>query len=229
MTASEARDLIGDYVLGTLDGDARLQFEAALAGDPVLAAEVDRFTAHLQGLDDTATPADVPLDLWSRIDAQLDQRPAAAVTPPRRRPNVPPWLAMAASIVAAAGIGFLAGQSMLPAAPRPVVIAVLVSSSQQPGAIVEAFANNSVHIIPLEAVEVPQGKILEVWTKPNEEIGAVSLGRFLEPSEIVLPASTLPVPQNGQLYEITLEDAPGSPTGKPTGPILFKGLAQLPI
>ena len=106
---------------------------------------------------------------------------------------------------------------------------MLVTDTQAPGAIVEAFANNSVHIIPLEAVDVPDGKILEVWTKPNEEIGAVSLARFLRSTEIVLPATQLPAPQGGQLYEITLEDAPGSPTGKPTGPILFKGLAQLPV
>jgi anti-sigma-K factor RskA len=136
---------------------------------------------------------------------------------------------MAASIVIAATVGFTAGQWVRPEAPQPVVIAVLVTDTQVPGAIVEAFANNSIHIIPLEAITVPEGKILEVWTKPNEDIGAVSLGRFLRSMEIILPAASLPMPQGGQLYEITLENAPGSPTGKPTGPILFKGLGQVPI
>jgi anti-sigma-K factor RskA len=32
-----------------------------------------------------------------------------------------------------------------------------------------------------------------------------------------------PPPGPDQLFEITLEPAGGSPTGRPTGPILFKG------
>lgn len=228
MNAGNERELIGDYVLGTLEGDDRVAFEAALRTDPTLSAEIDSFAARLSALDDTATPQPVPEGLWSRVETLLDQRPAA-VPPLKRRASMPPWFALAASVVVAGGLGFLAGQSAQPEATRPVVIAVLVSDTQHPGAIVEAFANNSVHIIPLEAVDVPLGKILEVWTKPNEEIGPVSLGRFLKPDQIILPAIALPLPQGGQLYEITLEDAPGSPTGKPTGPILFKGLAQLPV
>jgi anti-sigma-K factor RskA len=31
-----------------------------------------------------------------------------------------------------------------------------------------------------------------------------------------------------QLYEITLEPATGSPIGRPTGPVLMKGLAATP-
>ena len=38
-----------------------------------------------------------------------------------------------------------------------------------------------------------------------------------------LPLKDLPPPGPDQLFEITLEPAGGSPTGRPTGPILFKG------
>lgn len=227
MTGSE-RDLVGEYVLGTLDDDERRTFEAALARDPVLAASVERFAARMQALDETAPAEPIPLGLWTGIEAKLTATPPAPAK--RNSPwRLPTWAAMAASIVIAATVGFTAGQWVRPEAPQPVVIAVLVTDTQVPGAIVEAFANNSIHIIPLEAVDVPEGKILEVWTKPNEEIGPVSLGRFLQSMEIVFPAAQLPIPQGGQLYEITLEDAPGSPTGKPTGPILFKGLAKSPV
>jgi anti-sigma-K factor RskA len=34
----------------------------------------------------------------------------------------------------------------------------------------------------------------------------------------------LPGPGPDQLFEITLEPRTGSPTGRPTGPILYKGL-----
>lgn len=220
-------DQIGDDVLGLLEGEALRAFEAAVRTDADLAARVTRFTAHLQSLDATVTPEPLPPDLWSRIDARLTSSKITAL--PARRRAAPRWFAMAASVVVAAGLGFAAGQAIRPPSPQPIVVAVLVSDDQSPGAIVEAFANNSIRIIPLEAIDVPAGKILEVWTKPNEEIGPVSLGRFLEAMDIVLPAASLPIPQGGQLYEITLEDAPGSASGKPTGPILFKGLGQIPV
>ncbi|WP_055048629.1 anti-sigma factor [Devosia sp. A16] len=217
---------IGDYVLGMLDGAELTAFEAELDRDPALAQQVAALRNRMQALDDTVTPARIPSDLWKRIEARLEPRvvPRSASWAQMRQQS---WL-LAASIVIAAGIGFVAGQQF-GRPTQPVVIAVLVSDDAIPGAIVEAFANNSVHIVPLEVFEVPAGKVLEVWTKPNEEIGAVSLGRFARSQEIVLDGATLPLPQAGQLYEITLEDAPGSPTGKPTGPILAKGLARSPI
>ncbi|WP_407815360.1 anti-sigma factor domain-containing protein, partial [Staphylococcus aureus] len=43
-----------------------------------------------------------------------------------------------------------------------------------------------------------------------------------------LDGPALPTPRDNQLYEITLEQAGGSPTGRPTGPILAKGLAKFP-
>lgn len=227
---STPAEQIGDYVLGALDANERETFEAAMAADPALAARVRSFAERLHELDDSADGGTLSPDLWSRIETRLTpQAVAHSPVSMRRQSTLPRWAAMAASVMLAAGLGFLAGQSLRGPDPTPVVVAVLVSDQQVPGAIVEAFANNSIHIIPLEAIAVPDGKILEVWTKPNEEIGPVSLGRFLRPMEIVFPASSLPTPQGGQLYEITLEEAPGSPTGRPTGPILFKGLAQTPV
>jgi len=219
-------DKVGDYVLGLLDGAELTAFEVELDRDPALAGRVAALSGKMQALDETVTPAPVPSGLWTLIEARLDPT-AMPRSASRAEVRQQSWL-LAASIVIAAGIGFVAGQQFS-RPTQPVVIAVLVSDDAIPGAIVEAFANNSVHIVPLEAFTVPAGKVLEVWTKPNEEIGAVSLGRFARSEEIVLDGATLPLPQAGQLYEITLEDAPGSPTGKPTGPILVKGLARSPI
>lgn len=219
----------GEYVLGLLEGPERAAFEAAMAVDGGLASRVRAFASRMRDLDDTAQGGAILPGLWSRIEAKIPPRQTTAQASSVRSAGIPRWAAMAASVVVAAGLGFAAGQSVRGPEPAPVVVAVLISDTNVAGAIVEAFANNSIHIIPLEGIEVPEGKILEVWTKPNEEIGPVSLGRFLRPMEIVFPANSLPVPAGGQLYEITLENAPGSPTGKPTGPILFKGLAQTPV
>ncbi len=59
-------------------------------------------------------------------------------------------------------------------------------------------------------------------------MGPVSLGLVDGASSTRLDAPNLPRPKDAQLYEITLEPAGGSPTGRPTGPILAKGFAKLP-
>ncbi len=235
MTREEKVAAAGNYVLGQLEGVELATFEAILATDAELAAMVARLQAQMQALDDTAEPAPVDAAMWARIEARLGPQAAAApAVPVAKRPaprrSSPAWYtAIAASVVVAAGLGFAAGSLMQPEV-KPVVIAVLVDEAGTlPGAIVEAFADNSVRIVPFEAFAVPEGSILEVWTLPDAETGPVSLGTFSDPSSITLAGASLPQPQPGQLYEITLEPAPGSPTGRPTGPILAKGLARVPL
>lgn len=136
-------------------------------------------------------------------------------------------LAMAASLLVAGGLGYLVG--MFSATPgRPVVVVVLQTPELTPGAVFEAFADNSVRIIPLEDFVVPDGKVMEVWTLYDRTVGPVSLGTLARSETTTLGSHGFPVPAAEQLYEITLEPSPGSPTGKPTGPILVKGFAKRP-
>ena len=51
-----------------------------------------------------------------------------------------------------------------------------------------------------------------------------AFGRPDEPgAQVALDLKDLTAPRVDQLFEITLEPASGSPTGRPTGPVLFKG------
>ena len=54
------------------------------------------------------------------------------------------------------------------------------------------------------------------------------LGLLEAARSVVLEGPDLPQPREDQLYEITVENEGGSPTGRPTGPILVKGFAKLP-
>jgi anti-sigma-K factor RskA len=92
-----------------------------------------------------------------------------------------------------------------------------------PGAVFEAYADNSVRILSLDDFEVPAGKTLQAWTLYDQSVGPVSLGTFAKSDEVRLKGPAQPPPKADQLYEITLEPESGSPTGKPTGPILVKG------
>ncbi|MBO9590831.1 anti-sigma factor [Devosia sp.] len=232
MTAEEM-EKVGEYVLGLLDEADRLAFEAVMSRDPAIAAAVQSLRTRFQALDETTLPLPPNPELWLRIEGQLDAKSSSTstVVPLSRRPlKSRSWapLAMAASLVAALVVGYLVGETS--GKPRPIMIAVLIDeASATPGAIVEAFADDSVRLVPLDRFDVPEGKILQVWTLPDAATGPVSLGTFTDPTTIKLNGPDLPAPASGQLYEITLEPSPGSPTGRPTGPILVKGFAKAPI
>jgi anti-sigma-K factor RskA len=235
MISNEQRALAGEYVLGLLEGAELAAFEAQMAQQPHLSQLVDRLALQMQALDDTAAGEANPAQ-WAAIEARLADvpqldAPAVGRAANRNTPKpLPRWVAMAASVVVGIGVGYLASQLQPVASPQPRVIAVLIDETDaSPGAIIEAFADDSVHLVPLEDFDVPAGQVLQVWTKPNETIGPVSLGTLGTASDTRLRGPKLPQPVPGQLYEITLEPAPGSPTGKPTGPILVKGFAKAPI
>ncbi|WP_349017687.1 anti-sigma factor [Rhizobium sp. 32-5/1] len=130
---------------------------------------------------------------------------------------------MAASLLLALGLGF-----SLIMRPEPQVVAVLVNDAGEPLVLVEDFGNASARITPLAEFAVPEGRVMQVWTLPSKEMGPVSLGLLPRSETMTLDGPELPRPQEAQLYEITLEQAGGSPTGRPTGPILVKGFARQP-
>ena len=230
----EQSDQAGQYVLGLMSLDERRAFEADLAIDAELADAVAKLERHLNHLDDTVSALPPNSALWRRIEANLDSvsaaKPAEIVKiRPHRNARVWQPFALAASVLVALGIGYLTGNSV-GTSGQPQMIAVLISEQDAtPGAIVEAFADNSVRIISLEDFSVPAGQVLQVWTLPDANTGPVSLGTFTDPSTLRLTGPDLPAPHVGQLYEITVEPSPGSPTGRPTGPILVKGYAKPPI
>ncbi|WP_157955867.1 MULTISPECIES: anti-sigma factor [Devosia] len=227
------RERIGEYVLGLLEGTEAQDFEARLASEPELAAAVTKLRAQLQTLDDTAGELPVDPALWQRINARLDAPKDEPAQPAPLRPaNDNRWtrrLGMAASILVALAVGYLTGTN-LTTSRQPVMIAVLLTEDgSEPGAIVEAFADDTIRLVPLDLTARPADRVYQVWTLPDPETGPVSMGIFDDPATLSLSGPDLPPPEPGQLYEITLEPSGGSPTGRPTGPILVKGFAKSPL
>lgn len=210
------------FVLGLMDDTEASRAEAALATDPEWARAVGQARDRFLPLDMTAVPAPVPADLWERIAPELQMaEPKAANLPstPRLRRLLP--ASIAAAIALAVGIG-IGSQTLR---PEPVVIAVLMDDSGAARAVVEDYGSESARVRFVSDVAVPDGQQMQVWTLPSPERGPVSLGLLKEDRAEHLSPPELPTPADGQLYEITLEPLGGSPTGRPTGPILAKGFA----
>lgn len=232
---NELDRLAGEYVLGLLSDEERTLFEDALSEDDEARRALREARERFLELDVTAPAVPAPSMLWEKIETSLDrpvkaEREAVIPFSPRRPPRGPFWRGFATAAAAAsvlALIGFGALWTAFTAA-KPELIVVLLDSRSQPGAIVEAFAGQRVRVVPLERFDIPEGKTLQVWTLPDKETGPVSLGLLQGSAATEFTGANLPPPRPDQLYEITLEQAGGSPTGKPTGPIVAKGFARQP-
>jgi anti-sigma-K factor RskA len=74
--ASEAVDLAGEYVLGTLQGREWDQFEQRMMGDFGLRQEVAAWERRLGPLLDTVEPVTPPAAIWRKIERRIDPQPA---------------------------------------------------------------------------------------------------------------------------------------------------------
>lgn len=222
----------GEYVIGVLDGAERDRFERRAMSEPVLREHIAYWQERFSELDQGVTATDVPPALWSRIEAAIGGE--NAVEPANPGILTALWGSLAfwrgaglagafASVVLAIGIGLLAGR----ATPSPRIVAVMLTPEGVPGAIAEVFHDGRISIVPISDFTVPQGKTLQVWTLFDKEKGPVSIGLIERTRQALFHRSDLPAGQQ-QLYEITLEPEGGSPTNRPTGPVLVKGLGALP-
>ena len=227
-----------DYVLGLLTPEEAASFEEQLEIDDALRSEMRDLKERLHELDITAAPEASTRDLWPGIEEKLDEIGDQTVVDLKRARRSHPsksvhgyWRGFATAAIAASLLfvaisgAFFAFRST----PEPVVIAILLDGDANPGVIVEAFGEDRVRILPLIDIAVPEGRALEVWTLPDPETGPVSLGLLPTAAEASLGGFDLPRPKAEQLYEITLEPETGSPTGRPTGAVLFKGFAKVPL
>lgn len=212
--------LAGEYVRGTLQGGARRRFEQLLVDSRALQHYVQAWERRLVPWLQVAPPEPVPGHVWTGIRQRLGQAPAA-----RRSSDFWRWLGLGSTALAA----LLALVLVTRPAPPPGVpatdVAVLASDKAEPVWIVRQ-RGDVLELSGLVAVDVPGGSDLELWSIPAG--GApLSLGVVHRTgpghAEVRLGTQARARLAQGALLAISLEPAGGSPTGAPTGPVLFTG------
>ena len=226
--------LAAEFVSGLLDPAQHADAERRVETDAAFAGLVAQWRERLSDLDRTA-PA-VPPDpaLWQRIETGIS---TPSQTERSARPSLFSRLwnsidglraATATSLASALVFAIVAGVALTyatrEAVRKPVYVAILVNDdTKQPGAVVNAFADGRVEMIPLTNINVPPGRALEIWTLWDRNVGPRSVGLIDRARTVQLNLDKLPPTGVDQLFEITLEPEGGSPIGRPTGPILYKG------
>jgi anti-sigma-K factor RskA len=217
--------LAADYVAGTLRGPARRRFETLLGAHPALREAVRRWQDRLMPLTATVAPEPPPARVWRRIEARIG---AANTAPARWWQRLGFWRG-AAALAGIAVLGLIVRVAAPPPAAAPIVV-VLEATTPVPGAIPAAFVasisgdGRSVTTRPLINVAVQTDRALELWaaagSNPPRSLGLISGANATVVKRASLPPGT-------DHLAVSLEPAGGSPTGAPTGPVLYVGKLQI--
>lgn len=213
------RDMLAaEYVLGTLDGEDRDEASRLLRDDPAFVAAVRAWEARLAPLANAVAPVAPPADLWGRIAAATLGTAAGAdnvvALSLRRRLRV--W--QASTVVALAVAASLAAFVVLRPAQAPRVAVLVPPSGGVPVLVATALPNGTLKVQPNGTIAVPNDHDLQLWALTAGETRPRSLG-VLPPGGRALSAA---LPPGTQLL-VSLEPRGGSPTGQPTGPVLYGG------
>ncbi len=242
-----ASDLAGEYVLGTLSAPERKAFERDMADDPALTAQVQFWQAKLSALDETAMPVTPSAGHFAALEVALFASPSgrpdlrlieggmkasqtadfAALDAPRQ--SLRRWrtgaigAGMVAASLAAALVVTSSGIIAQPPAGQQNYVAVVNRGGDQPALIVRVdLASGTVLIRPV-AAQTPAGKSLELWYVADKAAPR-SLGLLGEQSRragLSLPAGTAGLDK--AVFAVSVEPEGGSPTGGPTGPVIYSG------
>lgn len=219
------RMLAAEYVLGTLDAAEARTAEARRASDPEFAADLRFWEAKLYPLTGLVAPVAPPATLWTRIEdstsGQAAARPsrAEARTPAANDNRLRWW--QGATFASAAVAAGLAAFIMLRPVPAPVFAVLAPTGSTAPVLVALAVADGSLVVRPSLAVQVEQGRDLQLWELPAGATKPASLG--------LLPASGRQLPSGipvGTQLLVSLEPKGGSPTGQPTGAVVYGGVLR---
>ena len=212
--------LAGEYILGTLDAEERRAAEARIASDAEFSTAVAAWQTRLQPLADAAAPIEPPDGVLDRVLARIDIEkgaPAANVIELRR--SVRRWRMTTAIVgsAAAALAGFLVLDLATP--PSEEFVAVLTSEGAAPKFVATVnVAEGTLSIRQVGQEAAPADKSYELWAiEPGQ--APESLGLIDEAS---LSRTIVQAPADLTLA-ISLEPPGGSPSGSPTGPVVFSG------
>jgi len=216
-TPSLRRALAADYAIGLMPPTACRRFEQLLLEDVELRAELAQWQDSLMSLTEPLAEQPVPDRVWRGVTARIDpQTPQLTLRQP-----IWSWLRVTialCSLVAAVTLGVIYNHDEVRYG------ATLRSADAQSWMSIEAH-ENYLKIKMLALAKVEKERSLEMWVIPLDG-KPVSLG-VIPPGgdgEIKLGSAQKALIGESITLAVSLEPEGGSPTGQPTGPVLYQGV-----
>lgn len=182
--------LAAEYALGTLRGAARRRFERWVRSDDGLKAIALQWSERLAPLADEIPAIVPPKRVWDAVEARLpgfgSRLASHAPATPGFWDRLGLWRGMSAAFatVAVVAMGFaMRPPQVLPpqivqVQSAPAAIATLLDpKTSKPIAVVMTSANGGgLSIKVLADVQIPEGKVLQLWMAPRDADGLLSMG-----------------------------------------------------
>ena len=211
-----------ELALGVLDGAERAAALRRMIGEPGFARDVERWRDHFALLFAGVAEVTAPAGLFERVESRIDGRAEA-------RRFVNPWkpTAIAASLAALA----MTAVALRPVEAPPIVAApsapmiaamALTDTNQSQPALYDADTG----LVKMPGpMPIPAGRSAQLWVIEGDSAPKpLGVFRAVGPGSYVAEAKMGAVIAPGTTLAISIEPMGGSPTGKPTGPVIASGL-----
>ncbi|SEK66711.1 Anti-sigma-K factor RskA [Sphingomonas palmae] len=223
-----------EVAIGLLTGDEAADARARAAVDPSFAREIDWWQQRLAPLFAQVGDVEPPSYLRERIDARLDV-PTIGAHGGRAGAGAKWRLlglggalgALAASIVAL----MIPATPPIPTSPapqvatatRPLVASLLPTTGSTKQPVTVLLERDAARLRLSASIAVPDGRSAQLWRIPAG--GApVPLGVLSRASQAYVRLQQSNLPAAGDQLAVSIEPVGGSPTGQPTGPVIFAGV-----
>lgn len=218
--------LASEYVLGTLSARARARFQTLLRSDPALRRAVAEWERRLTPLAAALPEAAPPARVWRNIQRRLFERASSGGL----WSSTGFWrFATLAAGAAALAIGAFSVDRQPPALPSQMVTVMTDVQTDSPAMtvswITDTPGGRALRIRVIGHAEMAPDTAWELWMLPAGGRPPVSLGLISthETQTLTVPEHLAPGLDAAWGLAMSVEPAGGSPTGLPTGPVLYKG------
>jgi anti-sigma-K factor RskA len=228
--------LAADYVMGTLQGPARRRFDTLLRAHPALSRAVFEWQTRLGVLSADVSPVEPSAGVWKGIEQKLfgaATSPASSHVTKAWRWWQSLWLWLwqgvaATATMAALALSLLISQPLPMSPPLVVVLNSTGEGLQQASATASAqfvasisADGKSLVLSPVAGASVTAKQALELWALPANGAAPRSLGLVASNQATLIQRASLL--EGTAAYAVSIEPSGGSPTGKPTGPVISVG------
>lgn len=220
-----------DYVTGTMRGRERLGFQARLARDKQLQAEVNYWEEQLMALSDRQQALPPKGDTWNKIAARIESTRAVNSEKSERMGG---WRWWRQGAVALAGLLLITAAWLITPAMNTQqlnadYVAVLTDTAGAPQLTVLTSRGGEQLWLKWEGVTIPEDKSLQLWAVSKRDGQMRPLGVF-DRADIRNLALTVPqyrlIKDSSHLL-LTEEDVGGSPLDEPSDVVVAKGVCVL--
>lgn len=207
--------LAAAYVLGTLRGPARNRFDRLCVHSDTAAAALRRWEDRLMPMLPVLMPVTPSKKVWGQIERRVRIQSAA----PGRGVRTWRW-----AVAGALALSLIVGVSIRLLNPPLQSVAAIGQEAGQPvWRVSRTTDSDALTLVALRAVQTNPQMAYELWALPRDGKPPVSLGLLPRNGRIERKLTT---GQRAGLVgsdrvAVSLEPPLGSPTGQPTGPILY--------